>query len=329
MDFKQQALVAADEFEAAQQRKKEQEKHEQREREAQAIAAFRAALDVGNLPALIKELDGEWRYGKPWNGNHEQAYLHIDLPANTRLDIRHYAAGQVYCAFNSLGIPYSGTSNGVMAIENLYDWLLVIYGRCLQAEEEVQRSEAERKEAYSQEQQRIREEYQAALAADAENRRHIEAERQAWMAEQWYWPDGIAVTLYHWEWCIAPAGEDGGAEYARRFSITDTPDADGYVLFVSDRYNYEASIRLAPESLPMVERLTVSSVADLPDVLKQDIREPREFEGMCLSSMTNPDGPRTDLLIGHDWQSHCECFKHEQPVAWLREVAEPFLELAA
>lgn len=94
-------------------------------------------------------------------------------------------------------------------------------------------------------------------------------------AALWPWPAGTTATIYHWRWQTSGGYNDGeySAEYDEGYATTDELDDRGYVVLMPQRYrNSERTVKLNPMAhKPIVERITVASVDDLPNDLVETI----------------------------------------------------------
>lgn len=123
--------------------------------------------------------------------------------------------------------------------------------------------------------ERIKHEQQAA----AEQQKHerlstiVDSRRRYALDHLWRWPEGYVLTYYHLRWCTGSYYQDAEyqADYDSGYTLTDSLDSAHYIIVYAPYGGKPRTLRLSPEiHKPIWERLTATSVADLPDGLKHD-----------------------------------------------------------
>jgi len=177
---------------------------------------------------------------------------------------------------------------------------------------------AEQQAKYQAEQDRMDAErkarWEADVAADARCQVRIAQATEQAQRELWRWPEGQAITIYHWRWCTsAPAyGDDGpSAEYDNGWSTQDRLDGAGYVPFEAEIYQNACTLRLDMQAhKPVVERHTIRSFDALPTVLQEHVSV--VLPGIAAyNGMLHEEAGEYPISIG------------KRPVAWVRALLEP------
>lgn len=175
---------------------------------------------------------------------------------------------------------------------HLQTTLLLKLGECReQVRREAQEAaERERKQQQAAAAAQLREEQAAQKTAariaqaDEEHARLTEqfnARKQQVLSTLWRWPAGRSVRIYQLSYCAGIGqGEEGGAviEQEGGWTATDQLDAEGYIRIEPANSSFWRStskpqeIKLNPAiHLPTWKRVTVASVGELPEALREKI----------------------------------------------------------
>lgn len=89
----------------------------------------------------------------------------------------------------------------------------------------------------------------------------------------WRWPAGAAVRIWRWSWCTAPATGEADATWDSGYSVSDETEDGGYLILLPERCRSRVrTIRPAPLSMPTVELITATCMAELPEALREPVR---------------------------------------------------------
>lgn len=149
----------------------------------------------------------------------------------------------------------------------------------------------------------------------------IETVKTATLSSAWAWREGVTFNLYVLTYCTAAIRDDEGdnaIEYRSVYTATDVLDERGYITVYDNLRNFQSEmIRLTPAyHKPVWERLTVSSVDDLPHLLRDDLR-------FTVTGIRREPEYKGDLFV-YDEGSFVErtAARYAVPVQWVRDLVD-------
>jgi hypothetical protein len=83
------------------------------------------------------------------------------------------------------------------------------------------------------------------------------------VSEQWTWPAGVSIVLFHWSWS-AGEDEDGAPRLIHGWSKAAETDSAGYVHLEAETDSEAITLPVEADGYPSTRRHTFARLAELP-----------------------------------------------------------------